>query len=119
MSLLTRDQILSAQDHKTERVSIPDWGGDVFVRTLSASEWSQYENDSMIGETGNKHVDAANLRARLVILCCVDESKKQIFTMADMESINSKHIANVELVYDASMKINRQDSEGKKTTQGN
>jgi hypothetical protein len=36
---LTREQILAArQDRKPHRFHVPEWGGDVFIRVLSASD---------------------------------------------------------------------------------
>lgn len=36
---LTRDQILAApKDRKPVRIEVPEWGGDVFVRRLSAAQ---------------------------------------------------------------------------------
>ena len=35
MALLTRDEILAADDIKTEDVEVPEWGGDVRVSVMS------------------------------------------------------------------------------------
>jgi hypothetical protein len=41
--VLTKEQILSADDIKTETVLVPEWGGDVIVRGLSGVERDAYE----------------------------------------------------------------------------
>lgn len=35
MTILTKQAILTAQDLKTEDVAVPEWGGEVRVRTLN------------------------------------------------------------------------------------
>ncbi len=45
MPTLNRDQALAAQKRelKRETVPVPEWGGDVIVRELSAKERDEYE----------------------------------------------------------------------------
>jgi len=34
---LSKDQILSARDFKTKEVPVPEWGGDILVRSLDGA----------------------------------------------------------------------------------
>ena len=43
MTILTRDQILQANDLVTETVEVPEWGGSVFVKSLTGVERDQFE----------------------------------------------------------------------------
>ena len=41
---LTREQILSVEDLARETVHVPEWGGDVIVRTMTGTERGQWES---------------------------------------------------------------------------
>ena len=40
---LTKEQILEAQDIQREEVEVPEWGGTVYVKSLSGADLGQYE----------------------------------------------------------------------------
>ena len=89
---LTRDEILSKRALKTETVNIPEWGGDVIVREMTAREGDAYEatfrvDDDMPKEEQDKRY--SNMRARLVCLCVVDEKGNRLFKDNDVEEIGN------------------------------
>ena len=43
MAILTRDQILGANDTKREKVNVPEWGGDLWVQSLNGHEKARYQ----------------------------------------------------------------------------
>ena len=47
MGVLTREQILKADDMTTERVPVPEWGGEVLVKSLTGRQRDEFEG-SMI-----------------------------------------------------------------------
>ena len=40
---LTKDQILEANDLQSESVTVPEWGGDVLVRTMTGADRDAFE----------------------------------------------------------------------------
>ncbi len=40
---LTAEQILAADDMGLKKVTVPEWGGDVFIRVMSVGERDEYE----------------------------------------------------------------------------
>lgn len=63
--LLTREQILKAQDRTYKDVSCPEWGGKVRIQSLSGAERDQFE-ESILGQKskdGTREVVTKNLRA--------------------------------------------------------
>ena len=42
-ALLTKEQMLAADDIKSERVEVPEWGGDVMVRGLTGTQRDAWE----------------------------------------------------------------------------
>ena len=66
--MLDKNTILNADDLPREKVTIPQWGGDVFVRTLSGSERDQFEQSCVQSKGKNKDLNLQNIRARLCVL---------------------------------------------------
>jgi hypothetical protein len=102
MSLLTKEQILAAVDKPTQDVGVPEWGGDVRIRTMSASERDKWE-----GETyGEGKVNTVDFRARFVALCIVDEKGDRMFTDADVAQLGEKSAAALQRVFNAAQTLN-------------
>jgi len=71
---LTREQILaSRKDRKPVRLEVPEWGGDVFVRVLSAADQADLSDGGAPKE----------LPIRVILHCLVTESGERIFTDED------------------------------------
>lgn len=94
---LTKEQILSAQDFKYEEVQIPEWGGTVRVRGLTAYERDELEVQAMEAQ---KNPDAAkNVRARLVVKCLVDADGNRLFKDSDADALGTKHGAILDKLF--------------------
>jgi len=105
MELLTRDQILNAQDLDSEDVAVPEWGGTVRVRALSGAERDNFEA-SITERKGRKtRMNLANLRARLVQLCVVDQKGKSLFRRTDIDALGKKSAAALDRVFDVCRRL--------------
>ena len=87
MKLLTRDQILSAEDRPFDEVEVPEWGGTVRVAGLTGSQREQYDR-SMLNEAGK--IDQADFKTKLVALSIVDENDEPMFTIDDVVALRNK-----------------------------
>lgn len=78
---LSADQILGADDLRSEDVEVPEWGGVVRVQGMSGASRDKFEssmlNDGMDGVSKDKALD--NYRARLAAFCMVDGEGKRLF----------------------------------------
>ncbi len=101
--MLDRDAILNVVDLKPEVVEVPEWGGSLYIRMLTASERDKFEA-SCVG-TGKKQ-NLTNIRARLVVLCACDEAGERMFTDGDAEALGRKSAAAVDKVFGACSKLN-------------
>ena len=97
MSLLTRDQILQAEDTRTTDVPVPEWGGTVRVKELTGQQRDQYE----LYVNQNLKSERLNARAHLVALCAVDEAGKRLFTSKDIIELGKKSAAALDRVWEA------------------
>lgn len=119
MALLSKDQIFGADDLKTVDVSVPEWGGDVRVRTLTGAERDQYEADSIRTSKGKREVNLSNLRARLVAMCAVDEAGQPLFERGDVLKLGQKSAAALERVFEAAATLNGMSDEDVEELAGN
>jgi hypothetical protein len=83
LPVLDRAAIRNAEDIRVEPVKVPEWGGIVYVRTLTGSERDDWEDASIQGRGKDRRVSLRNLRARLVALAACNAEGQRIFTDAD------------------------------------
>lgn len=107
--LLTKDQILNAEDTKSQAVNVKEWGGTVRVRMMTGTERDQFEREQYelmkIGKMGD------NMRARLVARCVVDEDGQQLFTPDDVAALGGKSAIALDRIVKAISSLNKLDTE--------
>lgn len=101
--MLSKGQIFAAQDGKVERVEVPEWGGHVFVKTMSAGDRDQWEA-SILDARGKFTPDHG--RAKLLLACVCDEAGKPLFDRGDVHDLSKKSSVAVQRVFDAAAKLN-------------
>lgn len=112
MALLTRDQILKADDRKYEVVACPEWGGDVRLRSLTGKERDAYENSLSKRQGGKVKQNMDNFRARLVALCAVDEDGNLLFTNSqDILMLGEKSVAPLQRLFNKCTELNGMSDE--------
>jgi len=105
---LTKVQILSAQDIKKEKVNIPEWGGDIWVKSLTGKERDAFEKSIMefSAEAGVKpKVIYENMRAKLCVLTVCDDNGLLIFTEDDVEALGKKSAKPLSVIFDLAQKL--------------
>lgn len=117
--LLSRDDILKAEDIGTETVSVPEWGGEVLVRGLTGRERDTFEADLLVRRGGQMEVDPRNARARLVALCVVGEDGKQLFTRDDVAALGEKSAAALDRIYEAAARLSGLSEKDQKELEAN
>jgi len=103
-TLLDRAAILSATDAVYETVSVPEWGGDVRVRAISAAARDDLEQ--AVFSAAQTKQPLRNFRARLAALCLVDDLGAPLFTPDDVEVLGNKSAAAMERVYRVAVRLN-------------
>lgn len=101
---LSRDAILGASDLKTEVVQVEEWGGEVIIATMTGAARDAWEQ-SLVGSGGK--VNTANVRARLVAACAVDEEGNRLFSDDDAEALGKKSSAALDRCAKVAQKLNR------------
>ena len=103
--ILSRDDILKADDLETEDVDVPEWGGVVRIRGLTGTQRDAFEASVVKMNGTNKQYNLTNLRARFVALCVVDADGKRLFTDADVKQLGEKSATALERVWTAARKL--------------
>jgi hypothetical protein len=111
--LLTRDAILAADDLKHEDVEVPEWGGTVRVRELTATERDQVESGTVnlsVGADGKPQADVnqsimESFRARLAAYSIIDEAGARLFTDQDMILLGRKSSSAMQRVFNVAMRL--------------
>lgn len=91
--------ILGAQDLPVEELEVPEWGGWVRVKTLTAAERDAFENDIIQRNGRDVRTNARNIRAKLVAATLVDEEGRPVFTLADVEALGQKSAKALDRVF--------------------
>lgn len=104
-NILTKEAILAADDLPRERVNVPEWGGDVFVRTMTGTERDAFEA-SLIGTGGAKDGRLDNVRARLVSLALCSESGERLFDDAEIAALGKKSARALDRVFGVAQRLN-------------
>jgi hypothetical protein len=101
--MTTRDQIITSNDRKTEKVETPEWTcGHVHVRTLSHNERCKV-SASKTGANDDLYL------ARIAAAVICDETGTRIFTDEDAPALAEKSGAVLDRVVNAWMKLNAVD----------
>lgn len=99
---LTRQSVLSAKDLKREEIEVPEWGGTLIVREMTASEREAFEKRMMsagVNRASDVGKSLGNLRASVVAMCAIAEDGSQMFTEADVKALNEKSGAVIATVF--------------------
>lgn len=104
--LLTREEILGANDLAYRDVPVSEWKEGAFVRVkaISGSERDEYEG-FVAGDRKSGKLNTRNMRARLLVLALIDEDGKRLFTINDLESLGRKNAAVIDRLYDVATEL--------------
>jgi len=105
--LLSRDEILSASDLTFEVVDVPEWGGAVRVRGLTATERDHFESSLIQGTGKIQKINTQNIRSKLCTLTIVDEEGVRMFNDADIAILGQKSAAALDRVYDVASRLSK------------
>ena len=96
--MLTKTAILDADDLPREEVEIPEWGGSVFVRTMTAAEKVAFsiENEDNPGD----------FLSRLAAIATCDAEGNLLFTADDVAALGAKNGVAVERIADIAQRLN-------------
>ena len=102
MPALTKDQILAANDVNLLKITVPEWGGDVYIRVMTVGERDAYENEWQ----RKKDTGVDDFRTKFLVRCLVDEKGNRLFDNGDVERLAQKSARVMNRVWMAAMEHN-------------
>lgn len=103
MTILSRDQILQADDLGLVELKIPEWGGSVYVRVMRGTERDQFEARMTSGDSEK----LSNVRAYLAALTVVDAKGERMFrSTEDIEALGGKSARALTRIFNKALEVN-------------
>lgn len=93
MSILSKQSILQVKDAVIERVSVPEWGGDVYIRSITAAERGLIEAAAATYKE-SKGKDASFARTftvKMLAMGLCDEEGKRLFSDDEVSQLAQKN----------------------------
>ena len=107
MRILTRQDIVAAQDIETETVEVPEWDGAVIVRMMSGADRDRFENSlTTVRADGRHEANLTNMRSKLVAMCTVDEQGRPLFGPDEIDDLAKKSAAAIERLFVVAQRMN-------------
>ena len=104
--MLTKAQILQADDLPTEVVEVPEWGGSVTVRTLTGTERDAFEESITKRRGDSVEVNMINLRAKLCAMTMIDDDGERYFSDADVAELGKKSANVLDRIFAVAQRLN-------------
>lgn len=115
-TVLTRDEILGAQDTQIEPVEVPEWGLDaagkpkvVFIQGLSGTDRDDFEMNMITTKGKTTELNLRNLRAKLIARTAVDSddpsTARKIFSVDDIEPLGRKSGLALQRLYSVAQRL--------------
>jgi hypothetical protein len=120
MAILNKAAILAANDQTLELVPVPEWGGEVYIRSMTAAERDAEERriyDAQQNKKGSEGM--ANFRARFLARTLVDENGTPLFTMKEVDQLAAKSFVVIARLFEISQRINGVTKEEAEVIEGN
>lgn len=104
---LTREQILAAEDIKLEKVEVPEWGGEVYLRPMTGADLDAYEDEMAKRSKGDGKFDLAGFRAWYLSLVLVDTEGVRMFAQeGDVAALGKKSGKVVNRLFAEAQRVN-------------
>jgi len=83
--MLSKDDIFKAKDFEIKEIEVPEWGGSIFIKSMSG-----YARAKLVADVQNK-IDLDKLQLRVLINCICDSEGKLLFSEADLQKLGTKN----------------------------
>lgn len=115
---LSRAQILGLAELRREDVDVPEWNATVTIRELTGAERDEYET-WMLKARAAEGGFPPNVRARLVVMCALDEGGQPLFAEADVTALGAKSGRALDRLWNAARRLSGMGGEAEAEAVGN
>lgn len=103
---LDKTAILAQRDIVTEDLYVPEWDAWVKIKMMTASERDHFEASAVQRDGKRTTINMQGIRARLCILCLVDEHGARMFSDEDEYALGAKSSAALDRIFTAAQRLN-------------
>ncbi|MEO7102881.1 MAG: hypothetical protein ABI119_06045 [Gemmatimonadaceae bacterium] len=97
--------VRKVRDLKTEDVEVPEWGGFITIKALTAKERDDFESSMLEKKGKTREFKNTNIRAKLVVKCACDELGNRVWSDEDASWLGDKNAHAVNLLYEAAARL--------------
>lgn len=116
MALLTKEQILEADDRPAEVIEVPEWGGEVRIRPMMQLDQAKFQREIEQAEKSNR---LSVLHEKIVTKSIVDDDGQQMFDDSEIGKLSERSSAAMNRVVTACLRLNRTTKEDVEDLVGN
>tara|TARA_R110002012_G_scaffold120651_1_gene270058 strand:+ start:13669 stop:14010 length:342 start_codon:yes stop_codon:yes gene_type:complete len=113
MAFLTLDEIKSVDDIKTQTVQVPEWGGELLVKSMSGRLRSNLE------QKVSSNAPHGDVKMMIVTACCVKDDGTPMFSTSDKKWLAEKAAAPLETIFEAACKMSGIGIDAAEEAEGN
>lgn len=99
MPVLDKAAIMAASDTKLEKVHVQEWGGDVYLKTLSGTERDAFED-------AYSQDKMKNFRSRFLTLTLCDKSGERLFSDEEVDALGKKSAGVISRLFEKAWAFN-------------
>ena len=107
---LTRTAVLDAADTPIMPLDVPEWGGRLYLRTMTGTERDAWETELVQAAAGtDQAARIPNLRRvalSLLVRTMCDHNGRCLFSEADIPEINKKSASVIDKVFEVAQHLN-------------
>ncbi len=108
------EDILGKKDLPSEKVNVPEWDMDLWVKTMTGSQRDAWEAAEVKGAGGTKAIKANGIdeaayvgsRARLLVLTVCDESGALVFKRDQVDQLSEKSAGALSKLFNVAVRLN-------------
>jgi hypothetical protein len=119
MVFLTREAVLQTKDLARDPVEVPEWGGSIYVRCLTAWEGVRFNKAHYHIVDGKEVPNPETFHAGLVAACACDADGNLLFSEADVEALAQKSAVALGRVVVAALRVNKLDRQSQEFLEKN
>lgn len=105
--VLSKQDILQARDVVTEALEVPEWGGAIYVRSISAAERGLIEEGAarFKESKGKNDTFARTFTVKMVSMAVCDENGQRLFEDKDIALLQQKNAAVISRIAEVAQRL--------------
>lgn len=104
-----KEELLGLEDREIVEVEVKQWGGrKIRIASMTAADRDQFElqNYEEVETAKKENRRSRNVRARMLVMCIVDEKGERVFSEADIEALGKKSAVALDRLYGVAQRLN-------------